>query len=487
MATGEPFADTLPLPTVKAFPDHVTLSWLEQETARRHTGEEGLGFGVRMFAGVTANTSSEGLLTLWEERRPDLVVLESGNVGAAVAAHVLGIPAVAVAVGVWGAFGPPTYAAVLDLAADQWRRHGSTPPSDPSHLLAAFLDPLPATLRMGVPEGVRHVPLRSVGFSHGGAPLPEWLLEPVRRPRVLLTLGTVAYEAVHVIRKALDGLLEHDVEVLVVLGPEGDPDTLGAVPDRVHLERFVPQEQVLADTGPGRPPRRDRQHCSGRCATGCRPSCSPGRRPVRQRRPHRRGRRRPGVGGGRPHLRGRRRRRGRHAPRGLPRAPGRPRRRGGDRGDAAPRRGRTAAGGRSQQPDAVQATSTPCGRLKGCEAISGYEHGGRHADLGHRRATDVDDAVALYSAHRLSLVRLAVLLVDDLQSAEDVVQDAFAGFLGRRRALEDPDQALAYLRTSVVNNARSALRRRGRAGVRRPARGRAGRPVGPREPGRGAP
>ena len=79
---------------------------------------------------------------------------------------------------------------------------------------------------------------------------------------------------------------------------------------------------------------------------------------------------------------------------------------------------------------------------------------------GSATATDVEDAVALYSAHRLSLVRLAVLLVDDLQSAEDVVQDAFAGFLGRRRALEDPDKALAYLRTSVVNNARSALRRR---------------------------
>ena len=175
VATGELFADTLPLPTVKAFPDHVTLSWLEQETARRHTGEEGIGFGVRMFADVAANTSAEGLLALWEERRPDLVVLESGNVGAAVAAHILGIPAVAVAVGVWGAFGPPTYAAVLGFAADQWRRHGGTPPSDPSHLLAAFLDPLPPTLRMGVPEGVRHVPLRSVGFSHGGAPLPEWL------------------------------------------------------------------------------------------------------------------------------------------------------------------------------------------------------------------------------------------------------------------------------------------------------------------------
>jgi RNA polymerase sigma-70 factor (sigma-E family) len=70
------------------------------------------------------------------------------------------------------------------------------------------------------------------------------------------------------------------------------------------------------------------------------------------------------------------------------------------------------------------------------------------------------DPVTLYAAHRLALVRLAVLLVDDVQSAEDVVQDAFAGFLGRAHRLQDPDRALAYLRTAVVNSARSALRRR---------------------------
>ena len=39
----------------------------------------------------------------------------------------------------------------------------------------------------------------------------------------------------------------------------------------------------------------------------------------------------------------------------------------------------------------------------------------------------------LYAAHRLSLVRLAMLLVDDLASAEDVVQDAFPGLSARRR------------------------------------------------------
>lgn len=66
----------------------------------------------------------------------------------------------------------------------------------------------------------------------------------------------------------------------------------------------------------------------------------------------------------------------------------------------------------------------------------------------------------LYLEHRLGLVRLAMLLVDDLQSAEDVVQDVFTEFVGRADRLRDQNAALGYLRTAVVNRSRSALRRR---------------------------
>jgi len=66
----------------------------------------------------------------------------------------------------------------------------------------------------------------------------------------------------------------------------------------------------------------------------------------------------------------------------------------------------------------------------------------------------------LYAAHRLGLVRLATLLVDDQETAEEVVQDAFAGLQARWRRLDDPDKALAYLRAAVVNRGRSVLRRR---------------------------
>ncbi len=67
----------------------------------------------------------------------------------------------------------------------------------------------------------------------------------------------------------------------------------------------------------------------------------------------------------------------------------------------------------------------------------------------------------LYWARRLDMVRLALFLVDDLHTAEDVVQDAFAAVCrsyGTSLAgLQDPG---AYLHTAVLNAARSVLRRR---------------------------
>jgi RNA polymerase sigma-70 factor (sigma-E family) len=66
----------------------------------------------------------------------------------------------------------------------------------------------------------------------------------------------------------------------------------------------------------------------------------------------------------------------------------------------------------------------------------------------------------LYQAHRLGMVRLAVLLVDDQATAEDVVQDAFVALHRRWDQLQDVNAALGYLRVSVVNTSRSVLRRR---------------------------
>jgi RNA polymerase sigma-70 factor (sigma-E family) len=69
----------------------------------------------------------------------------------------------------------------------------------------------------------------------------------------------------------------------------------------------------------------------------------------------------------------------------------------------------------------------------------------------------IDD---LYRSHRMGMVRLAILLVDDVASAEDVVQEAFAGLYRNWGGLRDTAAAIGYLRTAVVNGSRSMLRRR---------------------------
>jgi RNA polymerase sigma-70 factor (sigma-E family) len=84
------------------------------------------------------------------------------------------------------------------------------------------------------------------------------------------------------------------------------------------------------------------------------------------------------------------------------------------------------------------------------------------------RPTDVTETLvvgstagaALYSAHYRSLVRLATLLVRDVATAEEVVQDAFVAMHGAWRRLREPEKALSYLRQSVVNRSRSVLRHR---------------------------
>jgi RNA polymerase sigma-70 factor (sigma-E family) len=82
------------------------------------------------------------------------------------------------------------------------------------------------------------------------------------------------------------------------------------------------------------------------------------------------------------------------------------------------------------------------------------------ARLSSRAAPEV---TALYTEHALGLVRLAILLVGDRASAEDVVQDAFLGLYRRWDGLPDTSAPLAYVRVSVLNGCRTALRRRSRA------------------------
>jgi len=69
-----------------------------------------------------------------------------------------------------------------------------------------------------------------------------------------------------------------------------------------------------------------------------------------------------------------------------------------------------------------------------------------------------EQLVKLYEEHYNSLVRLASFLLDDVESCEEVVQDAFVKLYTTAQPARGKEAA--YLRAMVLNGTRSRMRRR---------------------------
>jgi RNA polymerase sigma-70 factor (sigma-E family) len=76
-------------------------------------------------------------------------------------------------------------------------------------------------------------------------------------------------------------------------------------------------------------------------------------------------------------------------------------------------------------------------------------------------ATEADRVLtAMYDAEYRSLVRMSAVMLGDVGSAEEVVQESFIAVHAAWRGLRDMDKAVHYLRRSVLNRSRSVLRHR---------------------------
>jgi UDP:flavonoid glycosyltransferase YjiC (YdhE family) len=162
--------------------------------------------------------------------RPDVVVYGESQVAGAVVAARLGIPAVEHGIGLVG-----------DGAAfvgEIWPRLTNEPAVDPVAIIRIAppsLGPEPAAGRWI---------MRPVPYN-GGAVVPEELLDPPSRPRVLITMGTVAPRlgAVGMVRDLVDAASAEPLEILVALG--SDPADLGPLPESVRAYQWLPLTAAL--------------------------------------------------------------------------------------------------------------------------------------------------------------------------------------------------------------------------------------------------
>jgi UDP:flavonoid glycosyltransferase YjiC (YdhE family) len=198
-----------------------------------------------MFGRVRVPRMLEDLARIFADWRPDLVIHDSAEMAGAIAAEASGI------VHVEHSFGLLRPAEIRRLATDAVAPYaaelGVRNPGVGGIGGEVYLDICPPEVQQAEIAAVPNVrALRPVGFDIApDASLPDWVARLPPRPTVYVTMGTVFNDSAVVFRTILEGLSEDPFNVIVTVGQNGDPSLLGPQPEHVHVERYIPQSQLL--------------------------------------------------------------------------------------------------------------------------------------------------------------------------------------------------------------------------------------------------
>ena len=198
-----------------------------------------------IFAGVCAGSALPALLETLQTWRPSVVVRESQEYAALVAAARREIPQVRVA---------------ISAPSGEVSLYQNAVPHLDTHLRAAGLPPDPAGKRLTSETALtlfpaslelpatNEAPVHRYRALRGEAPpLPDWW-GGRQGPFVYVTMGTVVggFEMMRsAYRTVLDALVDLPARVLLTIGGDLAIEALGEVPPHVHVERFVPQDEVI--------------------------------------------------------------------------------------------------------------------------------------------------------------------------------------------------------------------------------------------------
>jgi UDP:flavonoid glycosyltransferase YjiC (YdhE family) len=190
---------------------------------------------------------ASAVLVLCHEWRPDIVVCGEVDFGVVVAAERLGLPYASVQSTASGSVVPT---GVVAEQANQLRVEHGLPPDPGLEMLRRYLVlvPFPPSLRdPGCPLPPTAHKLRHVSSD---LPLDErafpWLAALSDSATVYVTLGTIFnQESGDLFERIVGGVRDLPVNVVATVGRALDPEVLGPQPPNVHVERYIPQAQLL--------------------------------------------------------------------------------------------------------------------------------------------------------------------------------------------------------------------------------------------------
>jgi UDP:flavonoid glycosyltransferase YjiC (YdhE family) len=199
-----------------------------------------------IFGRLNTTAALPGLRAAFDEWRPDVVLRDPNEYGAALAAEQHGVRHARVAVGL--ASSEELGLGIAAAAIDAIRRIEGLPPDPKADRLrdSPYLSVFPKSLDDGrMPDTHRfHDP----SWEEAPGELPDWWPGREDDPLVYVTFGSIAGsfpQALPVYGLALQVLDELPVRALLTVGRDLDLDALPAAPDNVRVERWVPQQDVL--------------------------------------------------------------------------------------------------------------------------------------------------------------------------------------------------------------------------------------------------
>jgi MGT family glycosyltransferase len=183
----------------------------------------------------------------FEEWRPDVVLRDPNEYSGALAAEEHGVQHARVAISLMST--EQMGSRIAAPAIDAIRRVEGLQPDPGGHLLRAspWLSVFPRSLDEG--EQADDHRFRDPAWEERANELPAWWPGRDGEPLVYVTFGSVAGsfpQALPAYGVALSAVADLPARVLLTVGRDLDLDALPDTPDNVHVERWVPQQDVLA-------------------------------------------------------------------------------------------------------------------------------------------------------------------------------------------------------------------------------------------------
>jgi UDP:flavonoid glycosyltransferase YjiC (YdhE family) len=198
-----------------------------------------------LFGGVRVEPMLADLDRVIDDWRPDVLIHDSAEMAGGIAAERAGIAHAEHAIGL---LRPLEFRQLAtDVLEPICERLGVSNPGVGGINGELYLDICPPGIQRAEIAAVERVqPLRPVGLDEApGSAMPPWLDRLPDVPTVYVTFGTVFNEDAALFDAILAGIEGEDLNIIVTVGPRGDPAVLGARPDNVHIEPFIPQSRLL--------------------------------------------------------------------------------------------------------------------------------------------------------------------------------------------------------------------------------------------------